>query len=138
MPFKKECLFRCFWPCWAFVCCAGLFSGCREWGLLSSCGVWVLIAAASPAAEHRLQGAWASVAVAPGIQNTGPLVVVPGPSCPAARGCLPGQGSSSCLLSLSGGFFTREPPGKPKHFLKFIFYYGVFFLCFYLFIGHTT
>ena len=44
----------------------GLFSSCREWGLLSGGGGELLTAAASPVEEHRPRSARPSAAVAPG------------------------------------------------------------------------
>ena len=50
-----------------FLC--GLFSGCGKWGLLSSCGVRLLIVVASLVVEHRLQGVRASVVGALGLSS---------------------------------------------------------------------
>ena len=44
---------------WLLLC--RLFSSCGEWGLLFAAVCRLLIAMASLVAEHRLQGAWASV-----------------------------------------------------------------------------
>ena len=44
----------------------GLFSSCREWGLLSGGGGELLTAAASPVEEHRPRSARPSAAGAPG------------------------------------------------------------------------
>ena len=41
------------WLCWVFVA-AQAFLSCGEWGLLSSCGVQLLIAVASLVVEHKL------------------------------------------------------------------------------------
>lgn len=48
--------------------------------------------------EHGPSGARASAAVAPGLESTGSVVVVCGPSCSLARGILPDQGLNLCLL----------------------------------------
>ena len=42
-------------------CCMGFFCNCGEWGLLSSCGAWVLILVVSLVAENQLWGTRASV-----------------------------------------------------------------------------
>ena len=65
-----------------FIGCAGSSLLCR---FFSSCGAWLLIAAASPVAEQGLKG-------------TGSTVVVHGFSCSAACGILPDQGPNLCLL----------------------------------------
>ena len=38
--FLKKIFIYLFWLCWVFIA-SWLFSSCVEWGLLSSCGVWV-------------------------------------------------------------------------------------------------
>ena len=42
-------------------CCKGFFSNCREWGYSLGTEHGLLVVAASPVAEHRLQVAGASV-----------------------------------------------------------------------------
>ena len=76
----------------------GLFSSCREWGLLSGFGGELLTAAPSPVKEHRPRSARPSTAVAPGLQSTDSVVVAHGLSCSAACEIFPGQGSNSGLL----------------------------------------
>ena len=62
-----------------------------------------------------------------GSRRAGPAIVAHGPSCSAARGILPDQGSNPCPLhwqadpqplrhqgSPAGGFLTTVPPGKPQ------------------------
>ena len=73
-----------------------------------------LIAMASLAAEHRLQGAQASVAVAPRLQSTGSVAVVHGLSFRSIWD-LPGSHMrlGSTFSALAGRFFAPEPPGKP-------------------------
>ena len=51
---KKLFLFIYFWLRWAFAAARGLFSSCREWGLLFVVVHGLLIAVASLVAEHRL------------------------------------------------------------------------------------
>ena len=74
-------------------CPARAFSSCSEWGLLSSCGVWVShysgfsSCTASLAVVHRL-------------------------SCAMACGNLPGPGIKPMSPALAGRFLTTGPPGK--------------------------
>ena len=58
----------------------------------------LLIAVASLVAEHRLQGARASVVVAPGRSSSGSIVVAHRLSCSAPCGFFPDQGLNPCLL----------------------------------------
>ena len=79
----------------------GLFSSCREQGLLSSCGAWTSHAIASLAVEHglrlqllRLQG---SVVVVLRLWNTASIAAVHGLSCSVACRIFLDQGSNPCL-----------------------------------------
>ena len=110
-----------------FICgCAGsallrrFFSCCVKWGLLSGCGKKLLIPVASLVAEHRLQGTRASVVVAPGLLNTGSVLVVHGLSCPAACGIFPDQGSNPCLLHWQAESLALSQEGVPT----FIYFAG--------------
>ena len=58
----------------------------------------LLIAVASPVAEHRLQGTQASAVVAPGLHSTGLEVVPHRLSCSTACGIFPDQGWNLHLL----------------------------------------
>ena len=60
----------------SLCCCVQASSSCGEPGLLSSSVYGILVAVASLAVsissrEHRLQGLWASVFAALGLQSTG-------------------------------------------------------------------
>ena len=60
----------------SLCCCVQASSSCVEPGLLSSCMYGILVAVASLAVsissrEHRLQGLWASVFAALGLQSIG-------------------------------------------------------------------
>ena len=69
------------------LCCgSGSFSRCGEWGLLSIAMCRLLIAAASPIAEHGALGSRTSEAVAHRL------------SCPTARGIFQAQGLNLCPL----------------------------------------
>ena len=73
-----------FWLHWVFVAARGSLQ-LRRVGATLRCGA-------------RALGAWASVPVARGLQSAGSVVVTHGPSCSAARGILPDQGSNVCPL----------------------------------------
>ena len=48
-----------------------------------------------------------------GLRRAGSVVVAHGPSCSAACGIFPDQGSNPCPLQLAGRSSTTAPPGKP-------------------------
>ena len=80
---------------WAFLCCI-------KWGHHSLLVVrGLLIAVASLAVEHRLEGVWASVAVVHGLLGMWDL---------------PRPGVEPVSTALAGGFFTIEPSRKPSYF----------------------
>ena len=81
-------MYLLFLPALGLHCYVWVFSSCSKQRLLSSCHVW-----ASLVAEHGLQGAWTSAAVAHGLSSC--VVQV---SCPAARGLFPDQGWNLCRL----------------------------------------
>ena len=88
---------------WGLPCSSGASFSSREQGLRSSCSAWLLTAAASLVAKHRLQGVCASMAVVHGF------------GCPVARGILaPGQRDPSCVLCIGrqipSHWTTREVP----------------------------
>ena len=63
----------------------------------------LLIMVASLDVQRGLESARASVVAAPGLSNTGSVVVVNGLSCFLACGILPDQGSNPCLLHWQAG-----------------------------------
>ena len=69
---------------------------CGDFPVAVLCGL--LIAVASLALEHGLQGTQVSVAAAPGLQKTGSVVVAHELSCSTACDILSDQGSNPCLL----------------------------------------
>ena len=87
---------------------ARAFSNCSEQGLLTGCGVRV-----------SRCGSCSRVGAQPpgrrGFSSCGP-----GASLLHGMWALPGPGIESVSPALGGGFFTTEPPGKPKRvsFLK--------------------
>ena len=89
--------------------CFSLVEASRGYSLVTFGGL--LVAVASLVAEHRLQGAWASVAAASRLESTGSAVAVRGLSC---TWDLPGPGLEATSPALAGGFLTPQPPGKPE------------------------
>ena len=86
---------------------------------------WVFVAARglSPVAASRghsslwcagLSLQWLLLLRSTGSRRAGSRVVVAhGPSCSAACGIFPDQGSNPCSLHCQAGFLTTAPPGKP-------------------------
>ena len=122
-----------FWLCWVFVAACRLFSSWGEQGPLFIALRAPLIAVASLVVEHGLkahglQWLWhtGSVVVARGLQSTGSVVMVHGPSCSAACGIFLDQGSNPCPLHWQADsqplrhqasprerrVLTTGPPGK--------------------------
>ena len=94
----------------------GLFFSCAKCGLLSSCGVpashcTVFSWYRAQALEHRLSSC--------GTQTLSWL---------CAMWDLPGSEIEPVAPALAGGFFTMEPPGKPK--IGFFFLKKILFLVF--------
>ena len=71
---------------------------------------------ASPAAEHRLQGTWASGVAAPGLWNVGSVAVVHGLSHSSARGIFLDQGSNSGLLRWQVDALLLSHRGGPLYY----------------------
>ena len=88
-----------FWLCWVFVSVRGLSP----------------VAASGGHSSSRCTGLSLSRPLllrSTGSRRAGSVVVAHGPSCSAACGILPDQGSNPCPL-LAGRFSTTAPPGKP-------------------------
>ena len=102
--------FYLFWLCWVFPA-VSLFSGCGMRGLL---WLWCVVSHCRDfsCCGHRLSGAQASAAAAPGFWSTASVEVVHGLSCSTECGIFLNQGSNPCLLHWQA-FFTTEPPGNP-------------------------
>lgn len=84
----------------------GLFSHCREWELLSGCGVQ---------ASRRGGFSWCGAA-APGLASAGSAVAAHRLSCSVAGGIFLDQGSNPCPLRCTGSIShgpTREVPRPP-------------------------
>ena len=87
------------WLCWVFVSVRGL-------SLVVASGDH----SSSWCAGLSLQ--WPLLLRSTGSRRAGSVVVAHGPSCSAACGIFPDQGSKPCPPALAGGFLTTAPPGK--------------------------
>ena len=98
-------------------CCAGFFSSSSEWGPLSSCGAWASQRAGFSHCRALLQALGAadvgSVAVAPGLQDTGSVVVVHRLSLSTAHGIFPDQGLNPSLLRWQAASLSLSHQGGP-------------------------
>ena len=70
----------------------------------------------------------ASAVLAPGLQNTGSVVVAHGLGCSKARGILPDPESKPTSPTLAGRLPTTEHPGKPEGTFHSEFLLVCFFL----------
>ena len=114
-------LFIYLWLCWVFVSLRGLS----------------LVVASGGHSSSRCTGLSLSRPLLlrnTGSRCTGSVTVAHGPSCSAACGIFPDQGSNPHSPALAGRFSTTAPPRKPeneflekslfgrKHFLSFTMY----------------
>ena len=91
------------------LCCyTQAFLHCSPVGATCCCGAW-LVAAAALAAEHRLSGVQALVAVAPGLCSCGAQAQLVHGMWDLLRPRI-----EPTSPALAGVFFTAEPPGKPS------------------------
>ena len=95
-------LFIYLWLCWVFVSVRGLS----------------LVVASGDHSSSQCAGlslSWPLLLRSTGSRRAGSVVVAHGPSCSAACGIFPDQGSNPCPLhsALAGRFSTTAPPGKP-------------------------
>ena len=91
------------------LCCyTQAFLHCSPVGATCCCGAW-LVAAAARAAEHRLSGVQALVAVAPGLCSCGAQAQLVHGMWDLLRPRI-----EPTSPALAGVFFTAEPPGKPS------------------------
>ena len=106
-------IFKVYWfGCAESSLPCGLFSGCGEWGLFSSCSVL---------ASH-----WGGFCCGAWPLSTGSIVVGHRLSCSMARGILPDQGSNLCLLHWRALFFPLSHQGSLLlniHYLSSYLYY---------------
>ena len=98
-------LFIYFWLCWVFVSVRGLS----------------LVAASGGHSSSRCVGLSLSRPLllrSTGPRRAGSVVVAHGPSCSAACGIFPDQGSNPCPLHWQAGSQPLHHQGSPGHFLR--------------------
>ena len=98
--FFKFYLFIYLWLRWVLVSVQGLSLVVASGGHSSS-----RCAGLSPSRPLSLRST--------GSRRAGSVIVTHGPSCSAACGIFPDQGSNPCPLALAGRLSTTAPPGKP-------------------------
>ena len=112
-------LFIYFWLCWVFVSERGLF----------------LVVASGGHSSLRCAGlslSWPLLLRSTRSRRAGSVVVAHGPSCSAACGIFPDQGSREPVFpALAGRFSTTAPPGKPQESL----FLNIIYLFIYLFLA---
>ena len=94
-------------------CCLGFSLAVVNRGYFLVAVHGLLIAVASPDAEHRLSGMGASVVGAPGLWSAGSIVVTHGLSCSTASGIFPDRGLNPCLLHWQVGSLPLSHHGSP-------------------------
>ena len=112
-------LFIHFWLRWVFLL-QGLFSSCRQRGLLSNCGGWAshrsgfsCCTACTPrCSDFSICGTEPQYLQVPASRAQTPQFMAHGLRRSVACGTFPDQGSNLCLLSAIT-FFTTEAPRKP-------------------------
>ena len=104
--------------------CARAFSSCGKWGPL-------FIAVRGPLTIA------ASLVGSTGSRRAGSVVVVHGPSCSAACGILPDQGSNPCPLHWQADPQPLRHQGSPLFFFlnNCFCFYNLFYLFIYLFLA---
>ena len=103
--FKLLFIYFYFWLCWVFVSVRGLS----------------LVAASRGHSSSRCVGLSLSRPLllrSTGSRRAGSVVVAHGPSCSAACGILPDQGSNLCPLHWQADSQPLRHQGSPQHFFK--------------------
>ena len=104
------CIYLYFWPCWVFISVRGLS----------------LVAASGGHSSSRCGGLSLSRPLllrSTGCRRAGSVIVAHRPSCSAARGIFPDQGSNPCPLHRQADSQPLRHQGSPER---------VFLLCFHL------
>ena len=91
-----------------------LSSSCREWGPLSGCGAQASHCGGVSCCRARLSGAWAAGVAAPGLRAQAQWLVAHGPSCSAACGIVPNQGSNPHPLHWQADYLPLSHQGNPR------------------------
>ena len=110
--FFKRFIYLLSFGCSGSFLLSGLFSSCREWGLLSSSGAWASHCCSVSCFRARAPGHIGSAVVPPKLQSTGSVVVVDGLSCATACGLFPDQGLNPCLLHWHVGSLPLSHQGS--------------------------
>ena len=106
-------LFYYLWLCWVFVSVRGLSPVAASGGhSLSRC---VGLSLSQPLLLRST-----------GSRRAGSVIVAHGPSCSAACGIFPDQGSNPCPLHWQA-LSTAAPPGKPNFCFCIYFFFPAFF-----------
>ena len=113
--FKIIYLFIYFWLCWVFVSVRGLSLFAASGGHSSSRCVGLSLS--------RPLLLWSTCS-----RRTGSVVVAHGPSCSAACGIFPDQGSNPCPLHWQADSQPLRHQGSPENFLLTYFYESLGFL----------
>ena len=96
-------LFICLWLCWVFVSVRGLS----------------LVAASGGHPSSRCTGlslSWPLLLQSTGSRRAGSVIVAHGPSCSAACGIFPDQGSNPCPLNWQADSQPLRHQGSPIHY----------------------
>ena len=101
--FFKFYLFIYFWLCWVLVSVGGLSPVVASGGHSSSRCVGLLLS-------------WPLLLRSTGSRRAGSVIVAHGPSCSAARGILPDQGSNLCPLHWQADSQPLRHQGSPSPF----------------------
>ena len=101
--FYYNYLFIYFWLCWVFVSVRGLS----------------IVAASGGHSSSRCAGlslSWPLLLRSTGSRHAGSVIVAHGPSCSAACGIFPGQGSNPCALHWQADSQPLRHQGSPARF----------------------
>ena len=118
--FFKYLLIYLFMAVFGLRFCARAFSSCGKQGPL-------FIAVCGPLSRPLLLRSTGS-------RRTGSVIVAHGPSCSAARGIFPGQGSNPCPLHWQEDSQPRRHQGSPHHSYRCSFAHNGSFLPGFIFV----
>ena len=107
-------LFIYFWLCWVFVSVRGLSLVVASGGHSSSQCAGLSLSRPLPLRST-------------GSRRAGSVIVAHGPSCSAARGIFPDQGSNPCVLHRQADSQPLRHQGSPLTFFLFPFAWNTFF-----------
>ena len=99
--------------CSGLPCCAGFSLVVASGGLLSSCGARVSRCSGFSCCRAWALGRVDSAVAVHGLQSTGLIALVHGPSCSATCGIFPDQKSNPCLLHWQADSLALSHQGSP-------------------------